>query len=128
MAPLIVLVWTVFIESASGEQITSMFPLVVRAFTFCATLRQLTFPLHVIISRGPATSLDVILPLTVVRFRLLLPGMICETAENRASRNGDQGWRSPKMVGKSGFWTHVLDFVADSGMIYLSFQIGLIYY
>jgi hypothetical protein len=32
------------------------------------------------------------------------------------------------MVGKSGFWTHVFDFVAVSGMIYLSFQIGLIYY
>jgi hypothetical protein len=26
------------------------------------------------------------------------------------------------MVGKSEFWTHVLDFVAVSGMIYLSFR------
>jgi hypothetical protein len=49
-------------------------------------------------------------------------GMICGTAEHRASRNGGQRRRSPKMAGKSGFWTHVLDCLAVSGMICLSFR------
>jgi len=38
--------------------------------------------------------------------------MISGTAENRASTNGGQRKQSPKMVGKSGFWTCVLDFLA----------------
>ena len=48
--------------------------------------------------------------------------MMCGTAENRASRNGGQRRQSAKIVGKSGFWTYVLDLLAVSGMICLSFR------
>ena len=36
--------------------------------------------------------------------------------------NGGQRWQSANTVGKSGFWTHVFDFLAVSGMICLSFR------
>jgi hypothetical protein len=49
-------------------------------------------------------------------------GMICGTPDNRASRNGGQRRRSAKIVGKSGFWTYVLDFMTVSGIIAFSFR------
>ena len=48
--------------------------------------------------------------------------MICGTTENRPSSNRGPRRRSAKMVGKSGFGTPVLDFLAVSGMICLSFR------
>ena len=48
--------------------------------------------------------------------------MMCETAEKWAVRNrGERRW-SAKIVGKSGFLTDMLDFLAVSGMICLSFR------
>jgi hypothetical protein len=53
--------------------------------------------------------------------------MMCGTAENRAEGMEVKGGGLPKWWEKVGFG-RMLDFVADSDMIYLSIQIDLIYY
>ena len=54
-------------------------------------------------------------------------GMICETAENRAEGMEVKGGGLAKWWEKVGLG-RMLDFVAVSGMIYLSFRTDLIFY
>jgi len=77
-----------------------------------------SFPLRNISDGGSGCSADALSgnpwPNPAVAFfdNTCEDGMMCGTAENRATRNGGQWWWSVKMVRKSGFLTYVCDFLA----------------